>query len=318
MSSALDMSLDDLIKNNKKSSGSSNNSRGRGRGSGPGPTRRFQNRGSNRPTPYSMGKVTIYTFHFDAFNEARVYACDSFPNLMKSRVLCFDFPIQAPETAWQHDLFADQVGAYSAPQAARASAIETGTKLYISNLDYGVSNEDIKALQELFSEVGDLKRYSIHYDRSGRSKGTAEVVFSRRTDAAAAFKRYNNVQLDGKPMKIEIVGTNIVTPASMPQVSNGAFGNPSAVPRRLLCTKPEAFIHIVCYLYHKVGSDADKACAQGRGGFMGRPRGGGISARGGRGWGRSRGRGRGRGDNVSAEDLDADLEKYHSEAMQIN
>lgn len=51
---------------------------------------------------------------------------------------------------------------------------------------------------------------------------------------------------------------------------------------------------------------------------MGRPRGGGISARGGRGWGRSRGRGRGRGDNVSAEDLDADLEKYHSEAMQIN
>lgn len=94
MSSALDMSLEDLIKNNKKSSGSSNNSRGRGRGSGPGPTRRFQNRGSNRPTPYSMGKVTIYTFHFDAFNETRVYACDSFPNLMKSRVLYVDFVIQ--------------------------------------------------------------------------------------------------------------------------------------------------------------------------------------------------------------------------------
>lgn len=26
----------------------------------------------------------------------------------------------------------------------RTSSIETGTKLYISNLDYGVSNEDVK------------------------------------------------------------------------------------------------------------------------------------------------------------------------------
>lgn len=40
-------------------------------------------------------------------------------------------------------MFADQAVGYAAP-AARPSAIETGTKLYISNLDYGVSNEDIK------------------------------------------------------------------------------------------------------------------------------------------------------------------------------
>ncbi|KAF4381343.1 hypothetical protein F8388_026442 [Cannabis sativa] len=79
---------------------------------------------------------------------------------------------------------------------------------------------------ELFSEVGDLKRYSIHYDRSGRSKGTAEVVFSRRGDAVAAVKRYTNVQLDGKPMKIEIVGTNIATAAGPPPpATNGSFRN---------------------------------------------------------------------------------------------
>ncbi|KAG9445140.1 hypothetical protein H6P81_016480 [Aristolochia fimbriata] len=249
MSSALDMSLDDLIKNNKKSSGG--NFRGRGRGSGPGPARRFPNRGANRANPYSMGKQ-----------------------------------VQAPESAWQHDMFSDQVPAYSAP-SGRGPAIETGTKLYISNLDYGVSNEDIK---ELFSEVGDLKRYSIHYDRSGRSKGTAEVVFSRRADAVAAVKRYNNVQLDGKPMKIEIVGTNLSNPAVMSLVSNGSFGiNPTSGPR---------------------------SGTQGRGGAIGRTRGGG----GGRGWGRGGrgGRGKGRSDPVSADDLDADLEKYHSEAMQVN
>ena len=43
-------------------------------------------------------------------------------------------------------------------------------------------------------------------------QGTAEIVFSRRADAAAAVTKYNNVQLDGKPMKVEIVGTNIMAP----------------------------------------------------------------------------------------------------------
>ncbi|XP_066359657.1 THO complex subunit 4A-like [Miscanthus floridulus] len=68
------------------------------------------------------------------------------------------------------------------------------------------------SFKELFSDVGDIKRYSINYDRSGRSKGTAEVIFSRRSDALAVVKRYNNVLLDGKPMKIEIIGTNIEAP----------------------------------------------------------------------------------------------------------
>ncbi|CAL9198677.1 unnamed protein product, partial [Musa hybrid cultivar] len=187
MSSALDMSLDDIIKNNKQSAPGG---RGRGRGSGAGPARRVPNRSANRSAPYSVGK--------------------------------------APDSAWQHDMFAAQMGGVPAP-AARASSIETGTKLYISNLEYGVSNEDIK---ELFSEVGDLKRYSINYDRSGRSKGTAEVVFARRADALAAVKRYNNVLLDGKPMKIEIIGTNISTPAAVPQLSNGAFGNSNGASKR--------------------------------------------------------------------------------------
>ena len=43
-------------------------------------------------------------------------------------------------------------------------------------------------------------------------QGTAEVIFSRRSDALAVVKRYNNVLLDGKPMQIEIIGTNTEAP----------------------------------------------------------------------------------------------------------
>ncbi|KAB2050489.1 hypothetical protein ES319_A13G250000v1 [Gossypium barbadense] len=238
MSSALEMSLDDLIKRNRKPR--SGKSRGRGRGSGPGPARRFPNRGANRSAPYAPAKVL--------------------------------------ETTRQQDMFSDK-GVALQGLAGRNSGIETGTKLYISNLDYGVSNDDIK---ELFSEVGDLKRFSVHYDRSGRSKGTADIVFTRRADALAAVKRYNNVELDEKPMKIEIVGTNIATPPA-PLGANGAFRS----------------------------SNGAMKGGQGKGGGFGRQRGGGAA-------GRGRGRGKGRGEKVSAEDLDADLEKYHSESMQTN
>ncbi|KAM3303485.1 THO complex subunit 4A [Capsicum chacoense] len=249
---ALDMTLDDLIKKNKTAAGGKPRGRGRGAASatsGGGPSRRFPNRSANRAAPYSTAK--------------------------------------APEAAWNYNMFAaDQAIPFGQGGGRASSSIETGTKLYISNLDYGVSNEDIK---ELFSEIGDLKRYAIHYDRSGRSKGTAEVVFSRRQDAIAGVKRFNNVQLDGKPMKIEIVGTNIVTPTA--PFPNGAFGfgDTNGVPRS----------------------------GQARGGGFGRSRGGRGRGRGFRGGNRGRGRG-GHGEKLSAEDLDADLMKYHTEAMETS
>ena len=40
------------------------------------------------------------------------------------------------------------------------------------------------------------------------------MVYTRKSDSFAALKRYNNVLLDGKPMKIEVVGTNAEMPIS--------------------------------------------------------------------------------------------------------
>ncbi|KAL3839554.1 hypothetical protein ACJIZ3_024145 [Penstemon smallii] len=201
-----------------------------------------------------------------------------FPTRSATRDAPYSFAAaRAPETQWDQSIYPIQ-------GAARVLAIETGTKLLVSNLDYGVTDEDLK---ELFSALGDLKRCSVNYDRSGRSEGTAEVVFSRRRDAEAAIKSYNNVQLDGKPMNIEIIGANMAPHTILPQAPYGEYRINGGGPIR-------------------------NARVQGRGGAMRRPQGAVHNSRNGRGGGR------GRNEKISAEDLDADLDSYIAEAKETN
>ncbi|KAJ8551697.1 hypothetical protein K7X08_021712 [Anisodus acutangulus] len=277
---SLDMTLDDMIKSRR------NSERG-GRGQGRARRGRGAGRSFRGGSSFRGGRTTRAPHR----GPLGVNAWPSAHTIAKSFRRTKNLP-------WQNGLFEDSLRA-----AGLSSVLESGTKLYVVNLDIGVTSQDIR---ELFSEIGELVRYAIHYDKNGRPSGAAEVVFARRSDAFQALKRYNNVQLDGKPMKIEIVGSNPEIPMSARVNLVGGTNR-----RRTVVMAPGG-------------------PARGRGGttsFTGRGfrgRGGSRNAPGrGRGGGYGRGRGRGgRGSNKgvekSAEELDKELDSYHAntEPMQ--
>ncbi|XP_029654793.1 THO complex subunit 4B-like [Octopus sinensis] len=67
-------------------------------------------------------------------------------------------------------------------------------QLVVKNLHYGVSEDD---LNTLFSEIGEVIRVEIHFDRAGRSLGEANVFFSDPSSVDYAVRKYDNVPLDG-------------------------------------------------------------------------------------------------------------------------
>jgi len=75
-----------------------------------------------------------------------------------------------------------------------------GVKVSVTNLQPSVTEDD---LNELFGDIGAIKRVK------KTSIVSAEVIFVHREDANKAIDVYHNRQLDGLPMKCQIVGASL-------------------------------------------------------------------------------------------------------------
>jgi RNA recognition motif-containing protein len=74
------------------------------------------------------------------------------------------------------------------------------SKLYVGNLAYSVSNED---LHDLFSQAGQVQSATVITDKfSGQSKGFGFVEMTTAEEVANAIEQFNDTDLKGRNIKV--------------------------------------------------------------------------------------------------------------------
>jgi RNA recognition motif-containing protein len=89
--------------------------------------------------------------------------------------------------------------------------------IYVGNLSYEVTEEDLKEAFEAFGEVETVKVLR-EYD-SGRSKGFGFVEMSNNAEAQSAIDGLNDKELKGRTLKV-----NTARPRTENRGGRGGFG----------------------------------------------------------------------------------------------
>jgi RNA recognition motif-containing protein len=75
-----------------------------------------------------------------------------------------------------------------------------GKKLYVGNLAFGVTNQD---LQAVFAEIGDCQSVAVITDRdSGQSRGFGFVEMGSDSDAQKAIQQLDGKEIQGRAIKV--------------------------------------------------------------------------------------------------------------------
>ncbi len=72
--------------------------------------------------------------------------------------------------------------------------------IYIGNLSYGVSEDNLREVFEAYGEVSSCKLITDKY--SGRSKGFGFVEMDNDAEAQAAIDQLDGAEIDGRPVRV--------------------------------------------------------------------------------------------------------------------
>src|SRR5271163_2724732 len=98
------------------------------------------------------------------------------------------------------------------------------TKLYVGNLAYSVTNED---LEGLFSQAGKVDSAVVVVDKfSGQSRGFGFVEMADSNDAARAIEEFNETELKGRNIRVNEARPREGGGGGGPRGGGGGYGGP--------------------------------------------------------------------------------------------
>jgi len=230
---------------------------------------------------------------------------------------------------WKHDLYEPET-VHTQQQQQPVKKIQ-GDTVHVSNLAEDVTDDDVR---EIFERIGQVKSCGVNYNSQGRSTGTATVTFVKKSDAEKAVDEYDEAEVDGRMMRLKLVGTVVTAPVVVPKkkpvvqqqqqrqhvqqaASQSAARQPiplaSSIPIQTLYAQPLVYRPTNQPRAKPAQQKQTKPAAPARGGASG-----GRGSRGGRGGASARATG-GRGGSgasgskkpLTQEELDNEMESYH-------
>jgi cold-inducible RNA-binding protein len=97
------------------------------------------------------------------------------------------------------------------------------SKIFVGNLDFGTTKEEVQAL---FAQAGAIRDVFLPMDRAtGRPRGFAFVEFETDDEAASAIERFNGHELNGRALRVNAAEDRPRRGPGGPP-SGGGYGGP--------------------------------------------------------------------------------------------